>query len=419
MNHKYCTGMLFRTTRLFASLLFLLFIYAGNAWGKTALSVSFTHEGLAIDARLVLPDGNAPYKVIIINPGTGAMDKNGTVAVSGGNFNCLYPGLVGNTVTTYKDISDALSDSGYAVLTYDKVEYTHPNPGVISFEKLWLPVHSAIQYLKTRTDIDVQNIILLGHSEGSSLIPYIAKQNSGIAALVSLAGPRQPLDTLLDYQLLYIARKCGGDTNQAKTQGAQVLQYFSDIRTGNWNGSTPPVFGVEAAVWEKYMNVVDSVSINYNIANKPTLFVGLGDDYNVPPATEIARFKDEVTITNDFYNIPGINHFVTTANNPRVSETVTDTIIYWLKGRVPPTSVKLTSANDNSIRWNFAGATLRLVSSEMIESISVTDLAGRVIISKNIQDKHAVLDFNYPAGQYILVATQGDNTSVIRLVKHY
>jgi hypothetical protein len=54
-----------------------------------------------------------------------------------------------------------------------------------------------------------------------------------------------------------------------------------------------------------------------------------------------------------------------------------------------------------------------------MENISVTDMAGRVIISKNIQDKHAVLDFNYPAGQYILVATQGGNTSAIRLVKHY
>src|SRR5690606_29101624 len=106
------------------------------------------------------------------NPGTGANDRNGTIPMQGGNIACLYPGLVGQTLTPYKDLSEALSDSGYAVLTYDKVEYTYPNPSPITFRKLWLPVESAIQYLKTRADI-APGVILMGHSEGGTLIPYL------------------------------------------------------------------------------------------------------------------------------------------------------------------------------------------------------------------------------------------------------
>lgn len=395
-------------------------LFSVKAIAKTDLAVNYTHEGLNINARLVLPYGQAPYKVVVINPGTGSMDKDGTVQlVAAGNFQCLYPGLVNNTITTYKDISDALSDAGYAVLTYDKVEYSHPNPGTITFEKLWLPVQSGITYLKTRTDIDTQNIILLGHSEGSTIIPYIANRNSGVSTLISLAGSRQPLDSLLAYQLVYIERRCGGDTNAAKIQAASVLQYFDAIRTGNWNVTTPPALGVPASAWDKYLKMTDSVSINYNMAAKNTLFVGLGDDFNVPPATELARFEQEVTVTNDFYEIPGINHFVTTATNPKVSATVTDTIITWLKGKVPPTSVRNALPANNQILWAFDNTQLRIWTkgAANMQRITITDITGRIIADQQLNSKDTRIDFAYPTGTYLMTVSDGSSRYAAKVVK--
>jgi hypothetical protein len=79
------------------------------------------------------------------------------------------------TLRPYKQLSEALVDSGFAVLRYDKLEYTYTPAqlGTITFHKLWLPVESAINYVKTRTDVDTNCITLLGHSEGSLLIPIL------------------------------------------------------------------------------------------------------------------------------------------------------------------------------------------------------------------------------------------------------
>ncbi|WP_276133490.1 T9SS type A sorting domain-containing protein [Polluticoccus soli] len=333
------------------ALAILLALCLGKAAeAKTTLSINFTHDNVTVNGRLQLPNGNGPYQVIIVAPGSGANDKDGTLAMSGGNTMCLYPGLNGQTLRPYLGLSEAFSDSGFAVLTYDKIEYTYPSPPApITFHKLWLPVESAIKYLKTRSDIDTNNIVLLGHSEGSTLIPYIARSQKSISAMISLAGPRRPLDSILAYQLPYIATTCGGDVNAANQQAAQILAYFNDIRTGNWNSSTPPVFGVSAAVWSDYIKVADSVSINYNLANRQTLFVGLGDDINVPPAVELTRFQSEITLGSDFYLVPGINHYLTTVNDPSTSEVVTDTIVYWLRRHTFPASVPVVSDKSNSV----------------------------------------------------------------------
>src|SRR5690606_3297369 len=258
-------------------------------------------------------------------------DKDGTLQMAGGNIPCLYPNLLNTTIQPYKELGDALVDSGFAVLRYDKLEYTYQSqPNVlnpISFYRLWLPVMSAIDYVKTRADIDTHQIILLGHSEGSTLIPHIAKNRADVKALISVGGPRQPLDSLLAYQLVYFAQTCGGDVTGAQAQAAQVLSYFQDVRTGNFNSSTPPLFGVQAAVWQDYMKMADAVAVNYNTAALPTLFIGLGQDINVPPS-ELTRLQNEVTITNDFWSIPGLIHYMTPENDPHVSEALTDTIVY-------------------------------------------------------------------------------------------
>jgi hypothetical protein len=297
--------------------------------------VTFVHDGLTVNGTFTTPIGTGPFPTIVINPGTGANDRNGTIPVVGGNFPCLYPHLVGDTLRPYKQLGDALTDSGYAVLRYDKLEFTyHPSAlAPITFHKLWLPVESAIDYVKTRDDVDTNRIVLIGHSEGSSLIPFIAKERSDIAALISLGGPRSPLDTLLADQLRFITRECNGDTIAAEFQVMQILAYFEVIRTNMWNILTPSLFGVPASAWYDYIRTVDSVAINYNLNSLPTLFIGFGLDINVPPS-ELDRLQQEVTITDDFWRLPDLVHFMTTSDEPDVPMALTDTIVYWLRQNV-------------------------------------------------------------------------------------
>lgn len=330
--------------------LFLLLILTTIIKAEQSYNITFVHDSKTVYGTFTTPNGAGPFPTIIINAGSGANDRDGTVAIVGGNAACLYPALLNDTLRPYKELSDALVDSGYAVLRYDKLEYTYPSTlGTITFHKLWLPVESAIGYVKTRSDVDTNSIIVIGHSEGSSLIPFIAKGRSDIKALISIAGARTPFDSLLAYQLVSIAQTCGGNVSQAQSQANQILSYFNIIRTNTWNGSTPALFGAPASAWYDYVRATDSVATNYNIVNLPTLFTGMELDINVPPV-ELTRFQNEVTITNDFWSISDVIHYMTPENDPHVSETLTDTIIYWLKHRVFTTGIDDNYFNGNQIQ---------------------------------------------------------------------
>ncbi len=327
---------------------------------------------------------------------------------------CLYPGLSGTTLKPYLGISEALSDSGYAVFTYDKVEFTYPSaPAPVTFYKLWLPVASAIAYVKTRSDIDKDNIILLGHSEGSGIIPYAAKNDAAIKAIISLAGPRTPIDTMLAYQLLNIARTCNGDTDVAKTQGAQILAYFNMVRQGSYNSSTPAFAGVPAAVWDDYTDVMDSVSINYNLCKKRTLFIGLGNDINVPLSTEYVRFQQEVTDA-DFYQVPGLNHYLTTANNPQTSQALTDTIAYWLRKNVFPVSASTVKNKNLSIQRS--NSETIITSKYIIESASLHNASGATISKDFVKGRQYKLQLRHLSpGIYFLHVVINGTTETITI----
>lgn len=300
-------------------------------------NVTFNHDGHLVKATISAPANTKKYPVVIINPGTGANNRDGTITIgSSENEQCLHPGLKGQTLRIYKDLEAPLLAAGYAVLRYDKLEYTYPNLSPITFHKLWLPVESAIEFVKTLSYIDGDNIVLMGHSEGSSIIPYLAKNKSEIRALISLAGPANTFDSLFAYQINYIADTCNQDTADAREQADQILMYYNEVRKGT--PGLPDLFGVSAAVWKDYFNAFDDVPALYNQANKNTLIVGLQFDYNVPPV-EFQKFKNRISIPADFYSIPGLNHYMTPLNDPNVSKVLTDTVVYWLKRHVFQTSV--------------------------------------------------------------------------------
>lgn len=322
--------------------LVLVWVLLGTLIGRAQQyqNISFLHDGKTIYGTLSLPAGSGKFPVVVLAPGSGPNNRDGELPMTGSTIACLYPGLLNDTLRPYRDLALALTDSGYAVLRYDKLEYTYPtNPGVLSFHKLWLPFESALTYVKTRPDIDTNRIILIGHSEGSSLIPLVAKTRNDIKALISLGGPRTPLDSLMAWQIVNIAQTCGGNVPLAQLQAQQILDYFEGIRTQTWTSSTPSLFGVPPAVWYDYVLAMDPVADHYNQCNLPVLFVGMGDDINVPPS-ELIRFQNDITVAADFLSIPGLTHYMTPAADPYVSTVLTDTLIWWLRQHQFATGVR-------------------------------------------------------------------------------
>lgn len=394
---------------------------------QQSINITFNHDGKIVYGTFLKPQGDGPFPTIIINPGSGPNDRDGTLPMTGGNIDCLYPELLGDTLKPYFDMSMALADSGYAVLRYDKLEYTYPTDlAPVTFHKLWLPVESAIDYIKDRQDVDTNQIILLGHSEGSSIIPFIARERKDVRALISIAGPRTPLDSLLAYQIQFIASKCGLDTLTAQFQANQILAYFSFIRSNMWDAGTPPLFGVPASAWYDYVLATDPVAENYNAAELPALFIGFDKDINVPPS-ELERLEEEINITDDFWSIANHIHFMTPVDDPMVSETLTDTIIYWLRqhGLVSGLSQESPENPDISIFPNPCKSTITIRSEVSIVdpvSIAIKNLHGQTlwfeetVLSSNSFIRNINVE-KLPAGIYFLNINKGIHLEVIKIIK--
>lgn len=100
---------------------------------------------------------------------------------------------------TFKVLADHLTKRGYVVLRSDKrgVYKSSGDFEKATLDNLRLDTQSAIKYLKSHPRVNAENIILMGHSEGS-LVAIMAAEQESVRGIVSLAGPGMSvLDILL------------------------------------------------------------------------------------------------------------------------------------------------------------------------------------------------------------------------------
>lgn len=99
-------------------------------------------------------------------------------------------------------LADHLTNNGIAVLRYDDRgvgESTGTFSGSTTFD-FAKDVVAAIEYLKTRKEIDPYKIGLIGHSEGGVIAPMVAVEDTDVAFVVTLAGVFVPGGELLILQ---------------------------------------------------------------------------------------------------------------------------------------------------------------------------------------------------------------------------
>jgi len=123
----------------------------------------------------MIKDKSLPPKfpVVILISGSGRHDRDGSIPGH-------RPFLV---------LSDYLTSKGIAVLRYDDRGFKESTG---DFNKATTAdfaqdVLGAVNYLKSRKDIDIKKIGLIGHSEGGIIAPLAANQTSDISFIVTLA----------------------------------------------------------------------------------------------------------------------------------------------------------------------------------------------------------------------------------------
>ncbi|HBZ25470.1 MAG TPA: alpha/beta hydrolase [Rikenellaceae bacterium] len=164
-------------------------------------NVSFinTKEQISLSGTFTKPFGadNAPAVVLI--SGSGPSDRNQTI--------------FGHKV--FLVIADYLTRAGFAVLRYDD-----RGAGISkgSFKNATVRDHafdasSAIDYLKSRSDVDSSRIGLIGHSLGAEIAPITATINNSTAFIVLMAGSAVSLREVIFEQCDAIYKSVGVSTD--------------------------------------------------------------------------------------------------------------------------------------------------------------------------------------------------------------
>ena len=148
-------------------------------------------------------DGNH-FPAVVMVTGSGPQDRDETLMNH-------KPFLV---------IADYLTRNGIAVLRFDdrgtaKSEGYFSAATTIDFAS---DAISAVEYLKTRKEINIDKIGLIGHSEGGLIAPFAANQSDDISFIIMLAGTGVPGVEILKLQTELILRANGMEETKIKEQ---------------------------------------------------------------------------------------------------------------------------------------------------------------------------------------------------------
>ncbi len=139
-------------------------IFFENKTDKILLAGTFT-----------VPDSAGTFPTVILIAGSGPNDRDETILGH-------KPFLI---------IADHLTRNGFAVLRYDKrgVGQSKGDFARATVQDFTADAESAINYLKTRKEVNKSAIGLIGHSEGGMVVPMVASKNRSVKFIVLLAAP--------------------------------------------------------------------------------------------------------------------------------------------------------------------------------------------------------------------------------------
>ncbi len=142
-------------------------------------------NGVKTNARLNLPaTGDGPFPGVLLIHGSGLTDMNetgGYVRIDNETGLIIYP-----PSRSYFEIAQYLAERGFAVLQYNKrgvdANFTIPDWNVwgnVTFNDLKQDAEKALDILVHQPEVDANDITLIGHSEGTTIVPRVAIDNPG------------------------------------------------------------------------------------------------------------------------------------------------------------------------------------------------------------------------------------------------
>lgn len=209
------------------SLLFLLFvpmlqgaIAQNNHLPYRCDSIFFNNDTIRIGGTLSYPLNGKAHTAVILLSGTGRQDRDGTMA--------------GHKL--FAVIADSLTRRGIAVLRCDDrgTGQTNGDYAAATTDDFAGDALAALHYLRSRKDLHLEKIGLLGHSEGGMAAAIAASKNKHIAFVISLSSPGQKgLDALLLQNRRLLANANIPDINKRRFDSVNNLLFHVVYNNAN------------------------------------------------------------------------------------------------------------------------------------------------------------------------------------------
>ncbi|MBX7172872.1 MAG: alpha/beta hydrolase [Pyrinomonadaceae bacterium] len=282
---------------------------------------------IKLAGTLTLPKKEGKYPVIVMITGSGAENRDEEIFGH-------KPFLV---------IADHLAKNGIGVLRFDDRGFAQSEGNFVTAtsEDFATDVEAAVAYLKTRSDVNLKKIGLMGHSEGGIIAPMVAARSKDVAFIVLLAGPGISGYELLPLQGELINRASGmseadalaakkmsqgafdivKNSTDSKTLEADLTAYFKKI--GMPENEAKNNARQTAAPWTQFFIKYDPTTALKKV-KVPVLAVNGEKDLQVPADIDLKVIKETLEKSGNkkvtTIKFPNLNHLFQDCQTGLVSE---------------------------------------------------------------------------------------------------
>jgi len=305
-----------------------------------AEEVIFTNETVQLAGTLYKPDTQTKYPALVV-----------LHAANGGTRQFPF----------YQHLVTHLPACGIAVLLFDRRGSGHSSGDfkTASFETLAEDGNAAVNYLRTRDDINKKQIGLYGISQGGWIAPLIVGLRSDIAFLIIVSGCGVSPAKQMDYGATYTLRQQGFTENTVAKAIAlrnRVNEYYRghisrEVISAELDSAQSEPWFQEAYI-NSSKNLPEDVTkskwwheldydplLIWKQIQVPTLFLFAEDDQWVPVAESTSKLEKATAHLKDLaiIEIKGTDHLMFKIGEKKaeiISEEYVETMVAWLMKRI-------------------------------------------------------------------------------------
>jgi uncharacterized protein len=283
-------------------------------------------QNVTLAATLTVPPGKGPFPGVVLITGSGPQDRDES--------------LLGHK--PFLVLSDYLTRRGIVVLRADD-RGTGKSSGDFSAATtadFATDTEAGIAYLKSRPEVDLHKIGLIGHSEGGVIAPMIAARNKDVAFIVMMAGTGVPGDQILVAQSKAIEIASGKTPEEAAKDATKERDVLTLVETEKNNAVlekelkqklTGEVAEAQIGMqikqitspWFRFFLTYDPATALRKVTC-PVLALNGSLDTQVPPRLNLPAIRKALEKgANQHFEVdelPGLNHLLQTAKTGAPAE---------------------------------------------------------------------------------------------------